>query len=93
METHEIKLMFDCAREEADILSRETKCITPGCGGSKSSISHGLCSSCYIRAKAMVDTGRTTWEELKTMGLATGVIMDPFTKAFLEAEKKNAVSQ
>lgn len=65
-------------------------CLTKGCHRrSAAAIMRGLCLPCYSIAKKLVESGKTTWEELVSLGLATGgTDADPFTKAFNNAKGK-----
>ncbi len=53
------------------------KCLTPSChndsGWTKTMRkgSRGLCRQCYIVASRFVRQGRTTWEELERLNLAS----------------------
>lgn len=46
----------------------------------------GLCMSCYITAKKMVEANKTTWNALEGLGLVLPLV-DPFTKAFNKTAK------
>ena len=64
------------------------KCLTKGClRQSATSLKRGLCMPCYSAAKKMVESGKTTWDELVSLGLAMGdADTDPFIKAFNSAK-------
>lgn len=42
-------------------------CVTEGCG--KERKWKGLCSSCYGQARHLIDSNRTTWDELEELKL------------------------
>lgn len=44
------------------------KCVTDGCV--RDGISRGLCQTCYVSAKKIVDSGKYSWEELARLGMA-----------------------
>jgi hypothetical protein len=46
------------------------KCNTRDCG--ERAQHRGLCIKCYGEAKALVELGQTTWQELQELGLADG---------------------
>ncbi len=58
--------------KSASLSEVETKvsdlCLVPGC--EKPRRWKGICQSCYGQAKRLIDSGKTTWEELQEMGLA-----------------------
>lgn len=58
------------------------KCLTPECRNEKGQYK-SLCMKCYSEAKAVVEGGKATWEQLAEMGLAE-VQLTPFAKAFKE---------
>jgi len=66
------------------------RCITPLCVNSLAvplETYHGLCLKCYSQAKKMIESGKTTWEQLVEMGLAK-TEQTPFEKAFEDAAYK-----
>jgi hypothetical protein len=73
----------------AAIKAKHLLCKTPNCG--KPSAPHlkiGLCIICHSKAKKLVESGQTTWEELGTMGLVVATSNDPFTTAFNQKKGK-----
>lgn len=67
------------------------KCKTPKCGKPRAmNLKTGLCMSCHSKAKALVESGVTTWEKLGALGLVTSASEsnDPFTQAFNAATKE-----
>jgi hypothetical protein len=64
-------------------LQSKSKCLTPECRADGIIAQKGLCMRCYSAAKKLVESGRTTWEQLAGMELAR-IELDPFTKAFNE---------
>jgi len=59
-------------------------CLTLNCG--KKGEWKGLCRSCYGQALRLINTGKTTWEELQDLGLAA-YSSKPFMVAFLRKKK------
>lgn len=69
----------------------ENTCITKECG--KQAKTRGLCSSCYVSANGLVKKNKTTWEELKKMGMATNPKgRGKFTKSFFDRQNENSIS-
>lgn len=64
------------------------KCLSPDC---RDAPQHkGLCMKCYSAAKKMVEEGKTSWEELASMGLAIApASLTQFEKAFNEKKKES----
>ena len=60
---------------------QKSKCLTPECRKEGVLAYKSLCLGCYSSAKKLIESGKTTWEQLAEMGLAQ-VELDPFTKAF-----------
>ena len=44
--------------------------------------------NCYSKAKKMVESKQTTWEELESMGMVEPKAEDKFTKLFNEKKAK-----
>lgn len=69
------------------------KCIVTGCNFSAAkALKRGLCMMCHSKAKKMVESGQTTWDELVSLGLSThNTGADKFVDAFNAAmESKDA---
>lgn len=64
------------------------KCLTPECKRPQAANCKGLCMICVSKAKKLVESGQTTWEELEAVGLVQ-LPEDSFTKAF--KQKKEGV--
>jgi hypothetical protein len=66
-------------------------CMTVGCKNDEApALKRGLCMNCHSKAKKMIESGKTSWEELERLGLARGQsIDDPFTRS-LEAARRKA---
>lgn len=62
------------------------KCLIEDCGRPQAPAKRGLCSLCFLRAKAKVDAKETTWERLAEMGLCESE-RDPFDTAYDRATK------
>jgi hypothetical protein len=61
-------------------------CATPDCAERPKW--KGLCDRCYRSAKRLVDAGKTTWEDLASLGLASiDGAEDKFTAAFNKRKK------
>lgn len=73
----------------ANLFAGSTKCLTKNCARQAApSVKRGLCLPCYSRAKGMVESGTTSWNELVSLGLALpSDSVDPFTQAFNEAKR------
>ena len=60
-----------------------TKCMTSNCHYQQAqALGRGLCMRCYSKAKANVEEGIVTWDELVGLGLALSKEdggLDPFT--------------
>jgi hypothetical protein len=66
-------------------------CITPKC--SRTSITRGLCSSCYATATQLVVRGEATWDQLQDMKLiAVKKVRSPFMVAFNARKPSGKVS-
>lgn len=64
------------------------QCMVPQCERPQAlAMKRGLCMPCYSKAKKMVESGKTTWEQLEEMGLSKSQEDDPFTEAFNAAKK------
>lgn len=57
------------------------ECLTPGCIAKGLPNYRGLCLKHYSTAKKLVESGKTTWEELEKMDLV-GEGQDLFLDAF-----------
>ena len=44
------------------------KCTIPKCEATKIS-ARGLCVDCYLAARYQIKSGKTTWEQLESLGL------------------------
>jgi hypothetical protein len=44
-------------------------CLTPKCDHIAAADCRGLCLKCYSAAKKLVESNRTTWEDLENMNL------------------------
>jgi hypothetical protein len=47
----------------------------------------GLCMTCYSKAKKLVASGKTTWEELEELDMIESTKPDMFTVAFNKRKK------
>ncbi len=56
-----ITVPFD--KETVEQTLADNECLVPKCG--RMAKSRGLCGACYQAAKTLVDSGKTTWEELE----------------------------
>lgn len=58
------------------------KCMTPNCKNERKT--RGICQQCYQQAYKLVETGKTTWEELVSVGLVKEKLSDipPFIREF-----------
>lgn len=64
-----------------------TNCVRPAAPA----LQRGLCLICYSKAKKMVESGTTTWDEIVELGLAMpcdSVDGDPFARSFREAKER-----
>lgn len=57
------------------------KCLILKCQRQSAVNMRGLCLVCYGRAKKMVESGQTSWQELEEMGLSLAA-SSPFDDAF-----------
>lgn len=62
-----------------------TRCMTPDC--TRPAHSRGVCINCYAIAYGQIRIGKTTWEELETLGMVKGTLTRPLTP-FAAALKK-----
>lgn len=62
-------------------------CITEGCNKPAFVSGKGLCMTCYSRAKKMVVSGKTNWEELEEMEMVEPTKPDKFTALFNKKRK------
>lgn len=60
------------------------RCKIKGCGAAVASGRRGLCLKCYGKAKARVEAGQVTWEQLEEKGLCEPQ-RDPFDDAYMKA--------
>lgn len=63
-------------------------CLTKNCRGFAAADCRGLCMKCYSQAKKLVQDGKTSWDELESMGLATPKAGTPFLDQFNASKKK-----
>ena len=67
--------------------SAAQKCLTLKCV--QGAYRYGLCMTCYGKAKKMVDSGQTIWDEIVSLGLATHDAEEQFfVDAFNEAKRR-----
>ena len=70
---------------EVPSLTVGNKCLVPKCTRMEApAYKRGLCTQCHSKARKMVESGQTTWEQLEAMGLVKPQDDDPFTAAFNE---------
>jgi len=68
------------------------KCLVSDCKrlAAEESTYRGLCLVCYGCAKKQVNQGKTTWDELVALGLATSINKDLFSEALDKARREQA---
>ena len=65
-------------------------CINPECGvACNKKNARGMCKKCYSQAMRLVFNGRTTWEELESLGLAAKLQTGKLA-AVIEARRQEA---
>jgi len=67
--------------------AKKIKCCVPECSGDRIA-GRGLCAGCYTTARYLIRSGRTSWEQLEALGLATpkrAINTSPLLKAFERA--------
>lgn len=69
------------------MLKTGMKCLIEGCHNGVAENMRGLCMKCYSDAKGLVDSGKTSWEDLEQMGLA----FQPISKFRAAFNKKKEV--
>ena len=69
--------------EEFKMKCEVSKCLTPNCTREPAAaLKRGLCMTCHSKAKKLVESGATTWDELVGMNLALPLDDGLFEKAF-----------
>lgn len=69
------------------IVGEQSGCHTKGCMRPSAAKMHGLCMTCYGKAKKKVDSDEVTWERLTELGLCRSEAADPFDDAYSRAMK------
>lgn len=70
---------------------KKQKCYIKVCK-STDLVARGLCSKCYPTARYLVRTGKATWDQLESMGLAKpkrAVNASPLFDAFMAIKRKS----
>ena len=62
------------------------ECMTPGCKGTSAMGCNGLCMTCQGNAQKLVETGKTSWEELTALGLIKSKVSS-FEAEFLKRKE------
>lgn len=83
--------LWRVGQQKGNVKMGASKCLTEDCHRymqSTSNYARGLCMVCYGKAKKLVESGVTSWDQLEKLGLVNSAeTTDPFTKAFNQATK------